>query len=428
MERNTNDFSWYTSQNVGGTPGKENTSAPKKENNTTSTTTSSPIASSTPTSTPSSSLITANQPTPQPIQECAKNNLNAPSHNVIINEVAWAGTASDKTSHEWIELKNMGAQPQPLEGWQLLNKSSTIKIFFGTSTTIAGGSYVLLERSDDETVPNISADVIFNGAIKNTDESLQLFNARCELVDEVVANEGSDHHWAYGVASPDYRTMERTQDFTWHTYMGNVKNNGIFGTPKDENSMPTVVIAQTNNPPEEPPPSQGPIVTSPQDTSSSTPTSTPSQVNARILISEILFNPEGSDSGKEFIELYNAGAEDVDLKDWALKYETAGANPTSLIKLGSSVDDHIIIPTEKHFLIGFSSSNSTAYAFAPDAKRTTALPNTAKTVFLLNKEGMRVDETTYDAVIPEGQSWERVSFDGAVFQAQVSPTPTNSQN
>lgn len=40
--------------------------------------------------------------------------------------------------------------------------------------------------------------------------------------------------------------------------------------------------------------------------------------SAQILISEIMYNPEGSDTGKEWIEIYNNGSELADLTGWKL--------------------------------------------------------------------------------------------------------------
>jgi len=234
MERGEG-LKWHTSSVINGTPKKENSPTPvasASENQSslsviTNETTASKTAATTATSSKNiNTAVSGIQSAP-----CSQQNLNQPSRAVLINEVAWAGTASDKTAKEWIELKNNTSQTIDLSGWQLLNKSATIKIFFEANDKISATGYYLLERTSDETVPGIKADKIFSGAIKNSDESLRLFDQNCRLIDEVLANPA----WPAGAASPDYRTAERTSGLSWQTY-GGTGANGIFGTPKTENS------------------------------------------------------------------------------------------------------------------------------------------------------------------------------------------------
>jgi hypothetical protein len=46
----------------------------------------------------------------------------------------------------------------------------------------------LIERSDDATIPYLSANLIYTGALVNNNEELQLFDSNCNLIDRVVAN------------------------------------------------------------------------------------------------------------------------------------------------------------------------------------------------------------------------------------------------
>jgi len=46
----------------------------------------------------------------------------------------------------------------------------------------------LLERSDDATIPYLSANLIYTGALVNNNEELQLFDSNCNLIDRVAAN------------------------------------------------------------------------------------------------------------------------------------------------------------------------------------------------------------------------------------------------
>ncbi len=68
--------------------------------------------------------------------------------------------------------------------------------------------------------------------------------------------------------------------------------------------------------------------------------------SAEILISKILPNPKGSDTGNEFIEIYNSGSEDVDLNGWRL-----GDESKKRYKIETDRDGGSIIKAGEYFVI-----------------------------------------------------------------------------
>lgn len=142
---------------------------------------------------------------------------------VIINEVAWMGT-TNSASDEWIELKNLSNSRINLAGWQLLDKEKQIKIIFEEEIIPAGG-FCLLERTDDDSMPGVTADKIYTGGLRNTNEALYLSDENCQLQDEVLA----DPDWPDG-DNHSKRTMERKSNLNWQT------SNDVGGTPKSANS------------------------------------------------------------------------------------------------------------------------------------------------------------------------------------------------
>ena len=148
------------------------------------------------------------------------------SNKVIINEVSWMGT-KESSNNEWIELKNVSNDSVNLSNYQLLDKEKQIKIIFSQDTVLAGEFY-LLERTDDSSVPDISSDHIYTGALNNTNETIYLFDNNCLVQDEVKA----DPDWPAG-DKDENKSMERGNDLSWHTYSGQ-----DMGTPKAENSLP----------------------------------------------------------------------------------------------------------------------------------------------------------------------------------------------
>jgi hypothetical protein len=107
--------------------------------------------------------------------------------SVSINEVAWAGTNASSYD-EWIELYNGTGQDIDLDGWLLAADDGIPSIVLGGRIPAHG--FYLMERTDDTTVQNVAADLIYAGVLENAGESLLLY--QFEVADAVV----------YGNANP----------------------------------------------------------------------------------------------------------------------------------------------------------------------------------------------------------------------------------
>jgi hypothetical protein len=270
MERNDDLNGWHTysgdgDSNIWGTP-KENNSSIKQE-------AMASVAVSTSKSSPA--IIYGGGGSSPTITYCSQSNLSTPSvDKVIINEVAWMGS-ENSANDEWIELKNISNEAISLANWQLLD-AENIKIVFDSSAAINPQGFYLLERTNDDSVPNIIKDYEYTGALSNSAESLRLFDSNCQLMDEVLANPD----WPAG-DNTSRKTMERDSDFVnWHTYYEESADNlsGLWGTPKTENST------ETNDDP-------------PDDSN-------------HLLITEI---QTGESEEKEYIEIYNQTENPIEL-------------------------------------------------------------------------------------------------------------------
>ncbi|MDP2692393.1 MAG: lamin tail domain-containing protein [bacterium] len=178
------------------------------------------------------------------------------SKSVVINEVAWMGTASYQSNDEWIELYNNTDTDIDLAGWSLTVSGKKINWYHhqqaglsaqagSTSSTIPAHGYYLLERTDDKTL-SLPADAFFSISygLKNNGEDLILLNNNGEIIDQVDASE----RWFAGENSGKYRTMGRINSnapgslaSNWQTTMFfTYKGRGdsvqyIFGSPKQPN-------------------------------------------------------------------------------------------------------------------------------------------------------------------------------------------------
>ena len=188
-------------------------------------------------------LLTLTLVLSRPLPPTAARSLNAASpRDVVINEIAWMGTAAS-SADEWIELYNTTSHAITLTGWTISAADGTPDIALNGSIPAHG--YFLLERTDDTTVNDIPADQIYTGALGNTGETLTLSNNTSQVIDAANANGGT---WPAG-DNGTKSTLERItplaadSDDNWATNDGVTRNgqdaNGdpLNGTPKAQNSQ-----------------------------------------------------------------------------------------------------------------------------------------------------------------------------------------------
>jgi len=219
------------------------------------------------------------------------------SGRVIINEVAWAGTAANPES-QWIELRNVGTAPVDLNGWTLRWRKKvpvTVEDYQWKEIELSGvlqgagtsacelaledpvadilfikrdrdnvswlvvaksadddGSYLLLERKTDDTIRNIEADIVYDSKepfsldLSPDGDVMELRDRAGSVVDTANAFEPIVNEWPAGDAST-YATMERTDPLApdaadnWHT------NIGIVTKGEDATGRPLVATARTLN-------------------------------------------------------------------------------------------------------------------------------------------------------------------------------------
>lgn len=244
-------------------------STSKSTPTSTLTPTRSPIPTLTPTPIPmpTSSPTSTLSPTPTPIPSSSSGSTPSASASptptptliptptpsagaVVINEIAWMGTLASQYA-EWVELYNSGGASVDVSEWALFEAGGNTKII-ALQGFIGPYGYFLIERvtpSSPDAITDIPADVSgsFGGSgLSNSGEYLVLKDSAGNIMDSV---DGSDKWLGSGIASPDYRSMERinpnqsgSNPANWKTNGGVVKNgldkdgNQINGTPRQQNS------------------------------------------------------------------------------------------------------------------------------------------------------------------------------------------------
>jgi hypothetical protein len=161
------------------------------------------------------------------------------SATVIISEIAWMGTAKS-TSDEWIELANTGGDVVDLTGWTLEASDGTPKI--ALSGSISAGGFFLLERTGDDTVPNVPADQIYTGALGNSGETLVLKDSGGSAVDTVDASGG----WPAG-DNATKQTMQRSAS-GWLTADATPRQANASTPVNEPTPTPTPTLTSTPQP------------------------------------------------------------------------------------------------------------------------------------------------------------------------------------
>ncbi|MFA4831433.1 MAG: lamin tail domain-containing protein [Patescibacteria group bacterium] len=326
----------------------------------------------------SSDSQTEINPTSQAAANCFYNSSQTPSRNkVLINEVAWMGSTVS-ANDEWIELKNISNQNIDLSNWQIINKGRQIEINLSQlkNKNLASGGFILLERTDDNSVPNVKADLIYTGALSNSDEGLRLFDGACNLMDEILT--GSS--WSAG---DNYlkKTMERNgNDFGWHTsaYVG--------GTPKAENSVVygggggAVVVNNSNQ-------NLNNLTQSNFNSTSTASTTDISSLNLKI--TEVVYDFGGAnetDKGKEYVKIFNFGDNDVNLSSFSLQYQYLKEDGNLSEFKRRNFEEGNLINSQGYFKIGVNCSVAIPCEDVDLSWRSQALNNTNGTIFLVSNQ------------------------------------------
>ncbi len=253
------------------------------------------------------------------------------SGDVVINEIAWMGTAIS-ANDEWLELKNLTGAEIDLNGWTLEAADGAPKI--NLTGKIGAGAYFLLERTDDDTAPAVTADQIYVGALGNDGETLILKDKSGNEIDRI----DSVGAWAAGDNTAKL-TMERTESGGW-------QSGAEAGTPKAKNSDSN----QTENPENNPTATSTNEDNTEVDDDSENDGTIILQQDATVVsgaktgdavINEIVSDP--ADGEVEWVEIYNRKNVDISLNGWWIEDGSGAKTMLNGILGGSGSKRYFVI-------------------------------------------------------------------------------------
>ena len=220
------------------------------------------------------------------------------SEFVKINEFMPDPDGSD-AGQEWIELYNTSGDSIDLEGWKLQWGSSgwSSSYVFEAGSTIAGNGYVLVGESTVANADYITTLVMGNAS--SSGDGLRLVHCGGGAADTVI----------YGPDNSDGFTDDNGEVATGvapEPEGGISLARCVDGGDTDDSSVDFVV----------------PSASSPGEANPECVIPVCEGGSLTIKVNELLANPSGTDTGYEWLELYNAGDSDQSLDSWVIEIGT----------------------------------------------------------------------------------------------------------
>ena len=299
----------------------------------TATSTSNP---DTPTQTPS--------PTPTGTFTVPPTETPQPDNSVVINEVFFDPTGSD-SGFEWLELLNRGSTSMDLSGFDL--KADDASYYTISGIVLAPGARLVVHIN---TSGNDTANEVFTGPTSNMGNSsgfVALFSSTTHSAGTIV------DYVEYGAAGQTWEsTAVSAGIWTAGAFaMGVEEGNSLNLSPDgmDTNDAgnwdecyPTLLEVNCEGVPPTATPTNPAGTGTPTPQETPTPTETP-QLRYGVVINEILYDPEGSDTGFEYVEFYNNSDDPVDLTAYDLKPDNGSyyTFPEFVLEAGHYVLVHV---------------------------------------------------------------------------------------
>ena len=258
----------------------------------------------------------------------------APSTDVKINEVLANPDGADG-GNEWIELYNAGADEVSLADWKIQGgtRPSTLSEdhVFGAETILAPGGFLVIGESGVASA-DVWVDALSLGNAGENADIVQLVNCDGDVADTLVYGSPNEDEWiddsgalatSLGPVAPSGQTIARRVDGLDSDSAGEDFGSAIIPTPGETNEVSDEGDDDGGD--------EGGTDLDGDDDGGTDDDGGPVDESdcpgaTSIKLNEVLVDPEGSDGGYEWIELFNAGSASVNLDGWSIEGGTSSVS------------------------------------------------------------------------------------------------------
>jgi len=377
----------------------------------------------TPSPVPTQSLVPSpmatSSPTPSASPSPTPTGTVANRGDILVNEVQYNPLQSGAdAAYEWVEIYNTHNETVKLTGWEIRDNGGSDLV---PLLNISPHGFVIIAASEkfSANFPNYVGEIVYvvdgviGNGLGNNGDSLIIKDSAGTIIDEF--SYGDDE----SITSPPHKKVAEGHSMERQPAGGEFIDNA---EPTPGRGLPYSAPTPTANPTSTPAPSISPT---PVNMSQRTVAN-----RSAILINEVQSNPlqSGSDSSYEWIELFNPGAEAVELIGWGISdnYEM-----DEIPLLNVSANGFAIIAASENFSVNFPSYNGTI-VFTADGRIGNGLGNAGDRLILKDSAGTIIDEMSYgddDSItsqqypnVADGHSLERAPCGGQFIDNEV-PTP-----
>lgn len=356
-------------------------------------------------------------------------NVYAISTGPVIYQLQTQGSGS-AAAVEYVSVKNNGPNDTDVSNWCITYSSSSditqtilkclVPPNINTKIKLPSGGYFSFATNEFLAIhPGYVSDGIFNAGIAATAGHVKLLDANKNIVDKLgwgsaVAAEGNAPEPAHSAGNILQRTAADTDnnaaDFT-QTTLGTPVQSNLYEEAIPVDVCPNTPVLDITVPVGYMKDSDGNCYEDICDNIAGLQKVLlngyyKDGIDCHIIglkLTELLPNVSGSDTGKEFIEIYNPTNYQVDLAGY-------------LLQLGPSYSKNFILPS---FTLAPNS-----FASLSDNQTAMTLPNTTASIKLLTPDGQTVDETAPYQDPKDDQSWSLFD-DSWQYTNQLTPAKIN---
>ena len=150
----------------------------------------------------------------------------------------------------------------------------------------------------------------------------------------------------------------------------------------------------------------------------------PAHASTGLSITEIMYDPAGTDDKREWVEVYNSGTSDIDMTGHYILTDGIGSSKHSLVAQQSSS----VIPAGSYAVIvqdpgGFRGDYPSYTGLMFDSSWTGLTATSGKTIVIVDSQSNVLDSVTYDPTVGGDNTGDSLQKNSAGVWVAVAPSP-----